>query len=31
MSTQRLQQQDWSTQQRRALTPDELSTALAAL
>ncbi|EZP48391.1 4a-hydroxytetrahydrobiopterin dehydratase [Delftia sp. RIT313] len=31
MSTQRLQQQDWSTQQRRALTPDELRTALAAL
>ena len=31
MSTQRLQQQDWSTQQRRALTPDELRTALADL
>jgi len=31
MSTQRLQQQDWSNQQRRALTSDELHTALAAL
>src|SRR5256885_6972311 len=30
-SSDLLQQQDWSTQQRRALTPDELRTALAAL
>ncbi len=30
-SPQRLQQQDWSAQQRRALAPDELREQLAAL
>lgn len=31
MTTQRLQQQDWSSQQRHALTADELRTALDGL
>lgn len=31
MTTQRLQQQDWTTQQRRALSTDELGSQLATL